>query len=176
MTTPETYVVLVDEQDAELGRAEKLAAHRAGQLHRAFSVFLFNERGEWLLQRRAQSKYHSGGLWSNTCCSHPAPGESTRAAAERRLREELGITCALDEVFSFRYDAVLDGGMTEREYDHVFVGRYSGEPTPDPAEVDDWAWVAPAEVRAALDARPEDYTVWFRQAAAELWARGIAPP
>ena len=116
-------VILVDQQDREIGVAEKLEAHRKGKLHRAFSVFLFNAKDEMLLQQRAAEKYHSGGLWTNTCCSHPRPGEPTEAAARRRLREEMGISCNLNKAFDFIYRAEFDNGLIEHELDHVFIGR-----------------------------------------------------
>lgn len=155
-------VVLVDDQDRRIGTADKLEAHRNPRLHRAFSVFVVNPSGELLLQRRARGKYHSGGLWSNTCCGHPRPGEDTGEAAHRRLREEMGIDCPLARAFSFTYRAKLEGGMEEHELDHVFVGRFRGDPRPDPAEAEAWRWAPLDEVRSDLDRHPEAYTAWFR--------------
>jgi isopentenyl-diphosphate Delta-isomerase len=170
----EDRVVLVDANDVEVGTEEKLPAHAAGVLHRAFSVFISDAGGRMLLQRRAVAKYHSGGLWSNTCCSHPRPGESTAAAAARRLREEMGIVCPLEPAFRFIYRAELDHGLTEHEYDHVFVGRFAGVPKPDPAEVDAWRWAAPAQIAAELQERPGDFTAWFHLAFAQMSVRGLA--
>lgn len=155
-------VILVDETDNEVGVLEKLAAHRLGVLHRAFSVFLFDRAGRCLLHQRAESKYHSGGLWTNACCSHPRPGEITIAGARRRLAEELGIRCALQSAFSFVYRAEFDDGLIEHEYDHVYVGLFDGEPDPDPDEVADWAWMTPQAIDEALRTRPEHFTYWFR--------------
>lgn|SRR5574341_756339 len=156
-------VILVDQRDNAVGEAEKLDAHRSGALHRAFSVFVLDPEGRVLLQRRAQSKYHSGGLWSNTCCGHPRPGEDTQAAAVRRLEEEMGFRCALTPLGTFVYRAQL-GTLVEHEYDHVFVGRFDGSPTPDPAEVAEWRWVRLDELEAGLAAHPEHYTVWLARA------------
>lgn len=154
--------MLVDPDDVEIGTADKLTAHRDGSLHRAFSVFVFDESNRLLLQRRASGKYHSGGLWSNTCCSHPAPGERPLEAGRRRLREEMGFDCDLAGGYSFVYRAVLDGDLVEHELDHVLVGRFDGRPRPDPAEVAAWHWTPVADVRREMSARPDDYTVWFR--------------
>jgi isopentenyl-diphosphate delta-isomerase len=159
--TKEEQVILVDEHDRRVGIAEKMYAHRSGALHRAFSVFLFNTAGQLLLQQRADNKYHSGGLWTNTCCSHPRPGESTAQAARRRLREEMGIDCELEEIFTFIYRADLDHELSEHEYDHVFVGWCDVEPVPAPEEVADWRWVDVDELRRDLDEHPERYTFWF---------------
>src|SRR5687768_14206462 len=128
-------VILVNEQDEPVGTMEKLEAHQKGLLHRAFSVFVVNKNGEMLLQQRAQDKYHSGGLWTNTCCSHPLPGENVLDASHRRLMEEMGFDCPLREIFSFTYRAEFDNGLTEHEFDHVFFGEYDGEVIPDTAEV-----------------------------------------
>ena len=165
-------VILVDRRDTPIGTADKLEAHRTGALHRAFSVFVQNQRGEMLLQRRARTKYHSGGLWSNTCCSHPRPGEDTGEAVRRRLREEMGFDCPTDRVASLIYRADVGGGLVEHEYDHLFLGRWDGAPSPDPAEVEDWRWVAPADLRAELERAPERFTYWFRIAFRQLDAAG----
>ncbi|MEK7619489.1 MAG: isopentenyl-diphosphate Delta-isomerase, partial [Patescibacteria group bacterium] len=125
--------ILVDETDHEIGTEEKMATHERGLLHRAFSVFVFNASGELLLQQRAFEKYHSAGLWTNTCCSHPRPGEETLAAAYRRLQEEMGFDCPLNEMFTFRYLAPFPNGLTENEVDHVFFGMYDGPVNPNPA-------------------------------------------
>ena len=147
-------VILVNENDQEIGSREKMAAHRDGELHRAFSVFVFNGEGQMLLQRRAEAKYHSGGLWTNTCCSHPRPGESTEAAAHRRLQEEMGFDCDLEEVFQFTYYAKLDNELFEHEYDHVFVGTFEGTPTPNPAEVSAYKWIGVEELKRDVQENP----------------------
>lgn len=154
-------VILVDEADRVLGSAEKMDAHRSGGLHRAFSVFVFDSEGNVLLQKRAVVKYHSGGLWSNTCCGHPRPGETTVGAARRRLFEEMGFTCELLEVFSFVYRAEVGGDLVEHEYDHVFVGTFDGQPTPNAGEVDEWRWCAMSDLRKDIAARPASYTKWL---------------
>jgi isopentenyl-diphosphate Delta-isomerase len=165
-------VVLVDEQDRELGAAEKLSAHADGILHRAFSIFVFNSRRQLLLQRRAQSKYHSGGLWSNTCCGHPRPGEPTVLAARRRLREEMNFDCELRPAFEFLYRAQLPNELVEHEYDHVFVGEFDGVVAPDEAEVEAWTWTTLDELRRDMCARPDDYTYWLKAAlATDGWRR-----
>ena len=161
MIDSEERVILVDENDEEIGTAEKLAAHRSGDLHRAFSVFLYNEDGLVLLQRRAGTKYHSPGLWSNTCCGHPRPGEDTLAAASRRLTEELGISGELQHASTFRYQATLRDGLVEHEIDHVFTGLASGDPNPDPAEVSEWQWMTIEDVSAWLAREPGAFTAWF---------------
>lgn len=161
-TSDAEEVVLVDEQDNPLGSMEKMRAHREGRLHRAFSVFVFNEQQEMLLQRRASEKYHSPGLWSNACCSHPRPGESVLAAAHRRLQEELGFDCELHPAFSFIYRAQLDGGLVESEFDHVLFGRYSGEPELNPQEADASTFEPEEVIRQALADTPERFTAWFR--------------
>jgi len=164
MRAQDERVILVDEQDREVGSSEKLRAHLDGALHRAFSVFVFDALGRLLLQRRASAKYHSGGLWSNTACGHPRPGEATGAAARRRLREEMNFDCELRESFAFLYRAELGGGLVEHEYDHVFVGTFAGSPAPDPEEVEDWEWVALDDLRLALRDEPERYSYWLKLA------------
>jgi isopentenyl-diphosphate delta-isomerase len=157
-------LILVDAQDRELGVKEKMEAHVEGALHRAFSVFVFDSKKRLLLQRRARTKYHSGGLWSNTACGHPRPGETTLAAARRRLREEMGFDCELREAFEFLYRAELDGALIEHEYDHVFVGTHEGDPAPDPSEVEDWRWVTMEELRRRLSDEPQSYSYWLKAA------------
>jgi isopentenyl-diphosphate Delta-isomerase len=164
-------VVLVDEHDRELGVSEKLRAHRDGALHRALSVFVFDDDDRLLLQRRAAGKYHSGGEWTNTCCSHPRPGEPVDEAARRRLREEMGIDCPVEKAFEFMYREDVGGGLIEHELDHVFVGRWSGEPRPDPAEADGWRWLSLAEAAEDASAHPERYTAWFRLIATDAEMR-----
>jgi isopentenyl-diphosphate Delta-isomerase len=157
-------VILVDESDRPVGVMEKMEAHRRALLHRAFSVFIFNSTGEMLLQQRAKEKYHSAGLWTNACCSHPRPGEDTREAAIRRLREELGFTTDLEKLFEFTYQSVYDNGLTEFEFDHVFVGWYDREVYPDLAEVSDFRYLSLAGIEAELLSAPEAFTSWFRLA------------
>lgn len=156
-------VILVNERDEAIGQAEKLAVHRSGALHRAFSVFAFNGQDEMLIQRRADDKYHSAGLWSNTCCSHPRPGEATEAAAHRRLQEEMGFDCPLTQVFGLLYKVQL-GDLYEHEYDHIFIGRYDGHPTPSPEEASAWRWVPVGALADEVDTAPEHFTYWFRLA------------
>ena len=154
-------VILVDMQDNEIGTEEKMKAHsNGGQLHRAISVFLFNGNGETLLQQRASTKYHSKAKWANTCCSHPRPGESNEAAAERRLIEEMGIKAKLEERFVFPYHAEVGSGLTEQEYDHIFFGRYNGAPKPNEDEVQDWKWVSIEEFSRWVKEKPEDFAAW----------------
>jgi isopentenyl-diphosphate delta-isomerase len=155
-------LILVDAQDREVGVVEKLQAHVEGVLHRAFSVFVFDAEKRLLLQKRARTKYHSGGLWSNTACGHPRPGETTIAAARRRLREEMGFDCELRAAFEFVYRAELDGALIEHEYDHVFVGTHEGNPAPDPCEVEDWRWMTMAELRRELLLEPQSYSYWLK--------------
>lgn len=158
----EERVILVNEQDEPLGTMEKIEAHEKALLHRAFSVFVFNEKGETMIQQRALHKYHSPGLWTNTCCSHQREGESNIEAGKRRLMEEMGFTTDLEEVFSFIYKAPFDNGLTEHEFDHVMVGRYNGKPAINPDEVADWQWVSLESIKADMEASPEKYTAWFR--------------
>ncbi|MEX2571895.1 MAG: isopentenyl-diphosphate Delta-isomerase [Gemmatimonadota bacterium] len=167
----EERVVLVDEADVEIGTAPKLEAHVTGKLHRAISVFLLNSGGEMLLQRRASGKYHSGGLWSNACCSHPRPGERPEDAATRRLGEELGLATALEFAFSFVYRAELEDGLCEHELDHVFVGRIDAMPTPDAVEVEAWRWTAPDDIERELNEDPSRFTAWFPPAFGQLRSR-----
>jgi isopentenyl-diphosphate delta-isomerase len=155
-------LILVDAQDRELGVKEKMEAHVEGALHRAFSVFVFDSEKRLLLQKRARTKYHSGGLWSNTACGHPRPGETTLAAARRRLHEEMGFDCELREAFEFLYRAELDGALIEHEYDHVLVGTHEGNPAPDPSEVEDWRWVTMDELRRRLSDEPQSYSYWLK--------------
>jgi isopentenyl-diphosphate delta-isomerase len=157
-------LILVDAHDRELGAGEKLQVHLAGTLHRAFSVFVFDRRRRLLMQKRAREKYHSAGLWSNTACGHPRPGEATAEAARRRLREEMGFDCHLREAFEFVYRAELEGALVEHEYDHVFVGTHEGEPAPDPSEVEDWRWVGMDELRRGLREEPQRYSYWLKLA------------
>lgn len=167
-------LILVDASDRELGIGEKMEVHRAGVLHRAFSVFVFDGRGRLLMQKRAADKYHSAGLWSNTACGHPRPGEATPSAARRRLREEMGFDCELRGAFEFVYRAELDGALVEHEYDHVFVGTYDEDPAPDPSEVAEWRWVSMGELLSGLSEEPHLYSRWLKLAVeGEHW-RGFA--
>lgn len=158
----EEYVILVDESDNEIGTMEKMEAHTKGLLHRAFSVCLFNEKGEMLVQKRSSGKYHSPGLWTNTCCSHPRKGEILIEAAARRLKEEMGIEAKLEKAFSFIYKTRLDRGMIENEYDHVFFGRFSGEPLINKEEVEDWKYLKTREILSQMKSNPENWTEWFK--------------
>lgn len=164
------HVILIDAADHEIGTAPKLDAHRRGQLHRALSVILRDAHGRVLLQRRHVGKYHSGGLWTNTCCSHPRPGEPVEAAARRRLAEEMGIGCALTPLMTVAYRAEVGNGLVENELVHVFAGRFDGPVRPQPQEADGYAWVDAEELAADLAARPWAYSVWFRKYCAESWS------
>lgn len=155
-------VILVDENDKEVGIGEKLKTHQEGNLHRAFSIFIFDSKGALLLQKRTKTKHHSGGLWANTCCSHPRPGETTRKAAHRRLNEEMGFDCDLKEIFSFTYQVKFENNLFEHEYDHVFIGKYNGEPIPNPEEVCDWKWIEVEELRRNIQENPDAYAYWLR--------------
>ena len=155
-------VVLVDEKDNPLGTMEKMEAHEKGVLHRAFSVFIFNNNGEMLLQQRAFSKYHSGGLWTNTCCSHPRDGETTIEAAHRRLQEEMGFDCEIEKAFDFIYKKNLDKGLTEHEFDHVFIGEFEGEVCFNKEEVNAYIYLPVQAVLEEVNQCPEKYTEWFK--------------
>jgi isopentenyl-diphosphate Delta-isomerase len=163
-------VILVDEQDRQTGVMEKMEAHQKALLHRAFSVFIFNSRNELLLQKRADGKYHSAGLWTNACCSHPQPGEDTLSAAEKRLQEEMGFTVPLTEVFSFVYKAPFENGLTEYEYDHVLVGSFDGEVKPNTSEASDYCYKTFADIKASLQSHPGHFTAWFKIAFPKLEA------
>jgi isopentenyl-diphosphate delta-isomerase len=159
----EEHVILVDAHDNPVGTAEKLEAHQKGLLHRAVSVVVLNTNDRsLLLQRRALDKYHCGGLWTNTACSHPRPGETTQHAAERRLQEEMGLQLALEPLFQFTYRAEFDNGLTEHEYDHVFVGYTTHSPQLNAQEAMDSRWVSRQELKADVAKHPEHYTPWFR--------------
>lgn len=156
------YVILVDERDNELGVMEKMQAHREGRLHRAFSIFVFNDKNELLLQQRALDKYHSPGLWTNTCCSHPRPHETVKDAANRRLFEEMGISCYLSIKTSFIYHTPFDNGLTEHELDYVLTGILNRDPIINPAEVHAFQWLGIDEVKQDVALHPNRYTSWFR--------------
>ena len=155
-------LILVDENDSPTGTMEKMEVHQKALLHRAFSVFIFNSKGDMLLQQRASNKYHSGGLWTNACCSHPREGQQTIEAAERRLQEEMGFTIPLKKAFNFTYKAALDNGLTEYEYDHVFIGTYDGAIDPDEDEVKDFCFVSIDEIKTSIQSHPQKYTEWFK--------------
>lgn len=155
-------VILVDENDVSKGVMEKMEAHQKGELHRAFSVFVFNSKNELLLQRRALDKYHSGGLWTNTCCSHPLPEENLIESAHKRLQEEMGFDCILNNTFHFIYKTELDNGLTEHELDHVFIGHYDNNPVLNNEEAMDWQYMAIDEIKENLKINPEHYTAWFK--------------
>ena len=156
------HIILVDEHDCEVGTMDKIEAHRKGRLHRAFSILLFNSRGEMLLQKRSRNKYHSGGLWSNTCCSHPLPGETMEQATQRKLKQEMGINLRTEFAYKFIYQATLDNGLIEHEYDHVFVGQFDGEPRINSEEVEDWKFMDLNYLREDAEKHPELYTYWFK--------------
>ena len=155
-------VILVNEQDEQIGLSEKLEAHQKGQLHRAVSVFVFNKKGELLLQKRASSKYHGAGLWTNTCCTHPTEGESSETCAVRRLKEEMGIEAEVEEQFSFIYKAEVENGLIENEYDHVFFAVYEGKINLNPNEAEDCKFVSLAKVFKDAEQNPDNYSIWFR--------------
>lgn len=156
-----TQVVLVNEADEPIGTMEKMDAHRSAVLHRAFSVFIFNKQGHMLLQQRAFKKYHSGGLWTNACCSHPLPGEDTLESAVKRLKEEMGFQTPLRKAFEFTYKSILDNGLTEFEFDHVFLGEYDGGINPNKEEVNDYCFKAMDEIRSSLALSGNKFTTWF---------------
>jgi len=154
-------VILVDEHDNEVGLMEKLEAHHKGLLHRAFSILVFNSKGELLLQKRAKSKYHSGGLWTNTCCSHPLPNENIQHATTRKLKQEMGIELQPLFVYKFIYKAYLDHNLTEYELDHVFTATFDGIPQVNPAEVEDWRYIDIASLKKEMAEKPNEFTAWF---------------
>jgi isopentenyl-diphosphate Delta-isomerase len=156
-------VILVDRSDKQIGIEEKLKAHQEGKLHRAFSVFIFNSKKELLLQKRAEGKYHSSGLWTNTCCSHPRPGKDIKEEAEARLKEEMGIICKLEEKFSFIYKVKFENNLYEHEFDHVFFGKYNGLVKPRKEEVSSYKWVSLKELEKEINKNPEKYTFWLKE-------------
>ncbi|MFY8020293.1 MAG: isopentenyl-diphosphate Delta-isomerase [Bacteroidia bacterium] len=155
-------VILVDENDNEIGLMEKMEAHEKALLHRAFSVFVFNKKGELLLQQRALHKYHSGGLWTNTCCSHPRKGEEVINSAHRRLMEEMGFDCELELKHKFIYKAPFTNGLTEHELDYIFTGEFENVPHPNPDEVASYRWIELEQLQKEIELHPENFTVWFR--------------
>jgi len=158
----DAFIIKVDENDNELGKIEKMQAHREGVLHRAFSVFIFNSNGELMLQQRAKSKYHSGGLWTNTCCSHPEFGESLNDAVKRRLKEEMGLECETHKIFHFIYRAQLDHGLVEHELDHVFFGETNQSPYLNIAEASNWKYMDMDDLKNDIHEFPEKYTAWLQ--------------
>jgi len=165
---PVEYVILVTKDDKPLGTMEKMEAHEQAKLHRAFSVFIFNSQGELLLQQRASDKYHSPLLWTNTVCSHPRQGEKTIDAAHRRISEEMGFDCDFEEAFSFVYRAKVGQGLTEHEFDHVFIGTSDNVPSPNVDEVESWKYIKLETLEVDVKENPDDYTVWFKIALAEV--------
>lgn len=159
---PEDQVIVVDENDNPIDTMGKLEAHQKGLLHRAFSVFIFNDKNEMLLQRRALDKYHSAGLWTNTCCSHPKPNEDTLAAAHRRLKEEMGMATELQHKSSFIYKTPFDNNLTEHEFDHVFIGHSNSDPNINPEEVDSFKWINIPDLKKEIASSPEQFTSWFK--------------
>lgn len=174
MIDRDEFVILVDENDNELGLMGKMEAHEKGVLHRAFSVFVFNQKGEVMLQQRAIEKYHSGGLWTNTCCSHPRQGETVLEAAHRRLEEEMGFDCELEKQFHFIYNRKLDKGLTEHELDHVLFGKFDGKPHLNPDEVASYKWVNMQDLKTDIRNNPELYTEWFKICFDEVFDRSFA--
>ncbi len=156
------YVILVDEQDNDIGVMEKLLAHQEGLLHRAFSIFIFNEKGELLLQQRALSKYHSAGLWTNTCCSHPRPNETIKDAANRRLFEEMGMSCDLKIISNFIYKTPFENGLTEHELDYVLTGITNQNPQINKDEVENYKWMLIEDIKKVIISYPDLYTSWFK--------------
>jgi isopentenyl-diphosphate delta-isomerase len=155
-------VVLISAEDVAYGSMEKIQAHREGLLHRAFSVLIINDAGEMLIHQRALGKYHSAGAWSNACCGHPRPNETTQTAAERRLHEEMGFTVPLKKLYHFTYKTDLGNGLSEHEFDHVFLGVYNNAPLPNPTEVADWRYVSIDRLQQELKLKPEQFSFWFR--------------
>lgn len=156
------FVILVNEKDEQIGLMEKIEAHEKALLHRAFSVFIYNDKGEIMMQQRAMHKYHSPGLWTNTCCSHPRDGEEVVEAGKRRLMEEMGFETDLEKRTSFIYKAPFDNGLTEHELDHVMIGHYNDDPVLNPDEVADWKWMSLEEIKEGIKERPDQFTAWFK--------------
>ena len=155
-------IILVDKKDREIGKGEKIQVHKQGKLHRAFSIFVFNSKKELLLQKRAKGKYHSAGLWANTCCSHPRSGEDIEKAVHRRLKKEMGFDCTLKKAFSFIYKVKFSNNLLEHEYDHVFLGSFDGNPKPNKEEVEEWKWIGLEDLRRDMKKNPDNYAYWFK--------------
>jgi isopentenyl-diphosphate delta-isomerase len=161
-------VILVNERDEAIGSMEKMEVHEKALLHRAFSIFIFNKKGEMLLQKRAEKKYHSAGLWTNACCSHPQPGEDILRSAIKRLQEEMGFETIITKAFDFIYKASFDNGLTEHEFDHVFIGSYDGDIQPNVDEVSDYCFKSMEDLKQSIDANSKNYTEWFKIAFPKL--------
>lgn len=157
-------VVLVDQNDQTVGEMDKLLAHERGELHRAFSIFIFNSRGDMLIHQRAADKYHGGGLWTNACCSHPQLHEDLEQGALQRLQFEMGLVCPINPLFSFIYHAKVENDLIEHEFDHVFVGYSDDTPLPNPAEVQDFRWISVSKLQEEIRTLPEKFTYWFKSA------------
>lgn len=155
-------IILVDKNDNKIGIGEKLQTHKEGKLHRGFSILIFNSKNELLIQKRAKIKYHSPGLWTNTCCSHPRKGKNLREEVKKRLKEEMGFECKLKKIFTFIYKVKFKNGLTEHEYDHVFIGKFDGKPNPNPKEVDDYKWISIEKIQKDIKKDPTKYTYWFK--------------
>jgi isopentenyl-diphosphate delta-isomerase len=162
-------VILVDSKDNQIGVCEKLEAHQKGLLHRAFSVFLFNDKKEWLLQQRADGKYHSGGLWSNTCCSHPKPNETIETAASRRLFEEVGLKTKVERQFSFEYTCSFEDGLIENELDHIFIGNTEQIPALNLDEVQEMKFISYDDLKNEIQNNPNNFSVWFKLIYERVW-------
>lgn len=158
----EEKVILVDKNDQPIGLMPKMEAHEKALLHRAFSVFVFNDKNELMIQQRALGKYHSPGLWANTCCSHQRQGETNIEAGKRRLQEEMGFSTELRDSISFIYKAPFDNGLTEHEFDHILIGEYNGEPELNPEEANDWKWMSLEAIKQDMQTSPKNYTEWFK--------------
>jgi isopentenyl-diphosphate Delta-isomerase len=169
-------VILVNNDDRKIGLAEKEEAHKAGLLHRAFSVLIYNGSGEMLIQKRAEAKYHGGGLWSNACCSHPRDHEKVSEAIRRRVQEELGINCSCRFLFKVQYDFDMKNGLREKELDHVYMGKSKDEPKPDLREVEDWKFISTAELDQWMKERPDDFTPWFRLISSQIEKENFLAP
>lgn len=164
-------VILVDQNDQEIGYADKMEAHVKGMLHRAFSIFLFNSKKEMLIHQRAAGKYHGGGLWTNACCSHPQPGEDIKHSAIERLHFEMGLQCELQKAFSFIYHSPVENGLVEHEYDHVYLGFTDSTPLPHPDEVQSYRWINTTDLKKEIELQPEKFTFWFKKATHMLLAQ-----
>jgi isopentenyl-diphosphate delta-isomerase len=162
MRKDDNLIALVDENDLVTGYEDKMEVHRKGLLHRAFSVFVLNDKNEIMLQQRAFQKYHSGGLWTNTCCSHMVLGEKFDVTIHKRLVEEMGFDCSLERIYSFRYNTPFSNGLIENELDHVYMGRFNGVPILNPNEVCDWKWLTIGAITDDIDQNPDNYTYWFK--------------
>ncbi len=166
-------VILADKNNRKVGIEEKIKAHQEGKLHRAFSIFIFNSKKDLLIQQRAKTKYHSAGLWSNTVCSHPRPGETYQQAAHRRLKEEMGFDCKLKKVFCFIYKTDFQNSLIENEYDCVFTGKFDGKPKPNAQEIMDSKWVSIEELKQDIIKNSDKYSVWLKIALEKIKSNHI---